>query len=154
MWPPPMAREQASLPFSEGGCGVRIPSNVQLPARVAALCAYEVTGRTAVGAPSFTHTEPPPDLGPLLTSLTLALGPTFDPLPNWGRNWLAIQSASTKEHRSQGWWQDAFFCGGGNFPQVSTVGVPLPYQRTCQSSSPQRAIPYIARRHALCHMRL
>ena len=103
---PPSAREQAGLPFIEGGCGIRLPSHIRDPARAASVASFMAVGRTQVGLPSQATASPPNDFSAIMTNLVATLGPNYSPLQAWARDWSQVAIA-TREHRSQGWWADA-----------------------------------------------
>ena len=86
---PSHARAQVGLPFAEGGCGVRLPSNVQGPARVAGIASYIRNGRTQVGVPSMAHHVAPADSLRILAGMCMfvGLGNQFEPLATWSRGW-------------------------------------------------------------------
>ena len=71
---PPSARAQVGLPFSEGGCGIRLPSNVAGPARIAGIATYVRSGRTQVGVPSLAHHIVPRDFSHIVACLRRGLG--------------------------------------------------------------------------------
>jgi hypothetical protein len=94
---------QASLPLSTGGCGIRNPSSIRPAARISALAAFYTRGRSAVGTPDQDMGVNSTWVGPVLSELTTALGPSFDPLPGWSGLHARLLSAEP-EHLQQKWW--------------------------------------------------
>ena len=74
------ARQQASLPFSEGGCGIRVANNVKGPARISSLVGYLLQGKKRVGVPDLAQDILPCDLPNVLNDLKDTLGENFDPI--------------------------------------------------------------------------
>ena len=104
----PIAREQAGLPFSEGGCGIRLPSLTRGPARISGILTFQTEGHKRVGTPDLALNITPTDLPDVLQTLQSSLGPAFDPLHtfthNMGSTWLADKQAT-----SQAWWSDKLY---------------------------------------------
>ena len=100
---PPQARTQVGLPFSEGGCSLRLARDVRAPARIAAISSYTRTGRTEVGVPALAQHIVPGDFPNIVRTLQDQLGTQFDPLATWSRDWSALATCA-KEHTRQRWW--------------------------------------------------
>ena len=72
----------------EGGSGVRDPVQVRPAARMAALVAFTSFASCRVGLPSEQKKIVlPPDTGPLLDTLTIALGGAHEPTAQWKADW-------------------------------------------------------------------
>jgi len=99
-------RAQASLPFSAGGCGIKVPTTTRPAARMSAILAYCGGGCHNVGVPVYAHAIPSAWIGPLIEDLENTLGTNFDPLPKWkGRH--ELLSAAEPTMYSQKFWSDA-----------------------------------------------
>ena len=101
----PDARQQASLPFSEGGCGVRTACHVKGPARISSIVHYLLQGRTRVGVPDLAQDIIPSDLSHVLEDLSRILGDNFDPIHGWAINPKSIR-VTDPEYARQSWWTD------------------------------------------------
>ena len=101
------ARAQVALPFSEGGLGVRIPSDVRPSARAAGIASYVRSGRHTVGVPEVACGVVPEDFPSIIRDLQAVLGPAFDPLVQWAKDWSSVLSCSPT-HASQAWWTAAW----------------------------------------------
>ena len=99
------ARAQVALPFSEGGCGVRVPTHLKGPARMAGILDYSISARKGVGVPDLAGDEEPPDFGHTIEILQNTLGATCDPLPTWKTDWASVRVADPI-YAKQSWWMD------------------------------------------------
>ena len=95
---------QATMPITKGGMGVRDPVQVRPAARMAALVAFTSFASCRVGLPSELIVLPP-DTGPLLDTLTIALGGAHEPTAQWKADWgkMALGDAA---YAKQTWWAD------------------------------------------------
>jgi hypothetical protein len=66
-------RQQATMPFSAGGCGLKSPSKTRPAARIAALLAYLGSGWQSVGVPQYGRTIPSSWIAPVLEDLETCL---------------------------------------------------------------------------------
>ena len=99
-------RQQATMPFSAGGCGLKSPSKTRPAARISALLAYLGSGCHSVGVPQYAWTIPSAWIAPVLDDLESSLGVNFAPVQRWkGRHDLLSSAEPTKW--SQKWWNDA-----------------------------------------------
>ena len=105
------AETQACLPLRLGGCGIKDPTQVRVPARIAGILTYLHHAAKLGFPPQCNTAQPPPDLLPLLQQARLALGDNFDPLPEWlgGTNGNVVLRNIEPKHRSQRWWSDAWY---------------------------------------------
>ena len=101
------ARQQVGLPFAMGGCGVRLPTCVRSPARLAGMTAYLQTGKRQVGVPEVAVATVPEDAHDVIRQARTLLGDTFDPLTTWARDPGCIAVAD-REYAKQHWWGDKF----------------------------------------------
>ena len=99
----PLQRRQVILPFSHGGCGVRLPSDVAAPARIAGLACHLRDGKTRVGVPLLAAGSRAADLGPVILNLQATFGTDYDPLKDWAAD-LSRVGCCQVEHTSQKWW--------------------------------------------------
>ena len=103
----PITRAQVGLPFSQGGCGVRLPTHVRDQARLAGMTAYLQNGRRQVGIPEMALGMLPDDAHAVIAHARGVLGQTFDPLVDWARDPTVIAVAD-REYAKQSWWGDRF----------------------------------------------
>ena len=101
------ARQQVGLPFAMGGCGVRLPTCVRGPARLAGMAAYLQTGKRLVGVPEVAMGTAPEDAHEVIRQARTTLGDTFDPLTTWARDPGNIALAD-REYAKQSWWGEKF----------------------------------------------
>ena len=102
---PAQAWEQASLPISQGGLGIRDPESAWREARIAALIRYHAKATTVVGTPQGLSSKLSSDTSAVLDSLATTLGPHFDPVSLWVKDPSAIVKAD-KQYSSQKWWTE------------------------------------------------
>ena len=99
-------RDQASLPLSTGGCGLKSPRLVQPAARIAALLAFLGGGCANVDVPTYARTPSSTAVAPVLDHLVELLGPQFESIQQWqGRHDLLATSDPSKWHQKH--WTDA-----------------------------------------------
>ena len=103
----PQARQQVALPFAMGGCGIRLPSSVRDPARLAGITTYAQTGKRQVGVPEVALGAVPEDVHDVISHARAVLGEGFDPLTIWARDPGCIAIAD-REYAKQHWWGDKF----------------------------------------------
>ena len=101
------SRQQVSLPFAVGGCGVRLPSNVRGPARLAGMAAYLQVGKRQVGVPDLAIGIVPDDAHDIIRHARMVVGEAFDPLVSWARDPGTICLAD-REFSKQHWWGERF----------------------------------------------
>ena len=97
--------EQATLPARLGGLGIRDPTAVRLPARIASAVDYGLRAQNVLGLPS--------ELAPLPLHLENCLAQAATLLGNCQplQAWLgdkALVLTADKTHSSQSWWGDLF----------------------------------------------
>jgi hypothetical protein len=99
-------RDQASLPLSAGGCGLKSPRLIQPAARIAALLSYLGGGCANVAVPTYARTPSSTAITPVLDDLTALLGPQFESLQQWsGKHALLAAAEPAKWHQKH--WTDA-----------------------------------------------
>jgi hypothetical protein len=76
------AWEQATLPITQGGLGIRDPSSCWQEARIAALVNFHKHAAN-VGLPRDVLDSTAPDQADLLVHLSTMLGPNQDPIHKW-----------------------------------------------------------------------
>ena len=92
---------QACLPLSQGGLGIRSPSMLAAPARMAGILAWISGGAELLGIKDASN-RLPPSAGMLLDKISNLLGTNLEPI----REWLDRKSISAVdgEKSSQRWW--------------------------------------------------
>ena len=98
------AWNQATLPIAKGGMGIRDPIQVRPAARMAALVAFHSFATSRVGLPSELVVSPP-DVGPLLSTLTIALGTAHEPTAQWRADQSKVALGDVA-YAKQTWWAD------------------------------------------------
>ena len=99
---PSEAWEQAALPISHGGPGIRDPETTWPEARMAALSGFHIRAGSAVWAPPQVTAHVASDTQSVISELASTLGPHFDPLSQWTTDVGAVRTAD-KTHASQHW---------------------------------------------------
>ena len=100
-----LAWDQAVLPISAGGLGIRDPLTSWSEARLAALITFHRHATASVGVPEETRLHPAGDRGRTLLALAAILGPYHDPLSRWVSDPSSI-AAADNTHASQHWWAE------------------------------------------------
>jgi hypothetical protein len=95
-------RLQASLPLSNGGCGLRVPSFHRPAARIAALASFYSGGATKVGTPAYAQQADLSILRPPIQELVSRLGPNHHQATRLSTNPATLQTAG--DISSQKWW--------------------------------------------------
>ena len=90
-----VAWEQATLPISKGGLGIRDPEQSWAEARLAATIGFHGRASAFVGLPEEFALTPLPDTPQVLSVMSTTLGPNHDPVSRW----LADLSDA-----KQSWW--------------------------------------------------
>ena len=99
------AWDQATLPISQGGLGIRDPAICWAESRLAALVGLQMRGHTHVGLPSSVLRTMAPDLSNVLNHMQGFLGPNHDPVCRWVADPSSINSAD-ESHAKQSWWAE------------------------------------------------
>ena len=99
----PRAWEQATLPISVGGLGVRDPKKIWPVARIAALVGFHIMGPTTVGTPAAFLSHTTSDWDATVARLQHDLGPVHEPTAHWASEPANLQSADPTYAR-QAWW--------------------------------------------------
>jgi len=77
------AWEQATIPISKGGLGVRDTEHCWAEARVAAIVGFHAKASKLVGLPATIASSPVPETPQVLAHLSGTLGPHHDPISQW-----------------------------------------------------------------------
>ena len=99
-------RQQAGLPFRQGGCGLKVPSQVRPAARISALARFFTSGGARVGVPESARNITSSMVMPVLEDLLSILGPNYGPLQRWKGDLTAISQVDP-DHLQQKWWSGA-----------------------------------------------
>ena len=98
-----MVWDQACLPISAGGLGIRDPMVTWAEARIAALVNFDKFATRRVGVPSDVRAVQALDLPRVLANLLATLGPNHDPVQRWAEDPTRIATADPST-ASQLWW--------------------------------------------------
>ena len=71
------------------------------------IASYVRNGRHTVGVPGVACGVVPEDFTSIVRDLQAVLGPAFDPLVQWAKDWSSVLSCSPT-HASQAWWTAAW----------------------------------------------
>lgn len=99
------AWEQATIPISKGGLGVRDPEQCWAEARVAAIIGFHAKATSLVGLPPAIAAFPIPDTPEVLAKLSLTLGPNHDPVSRWAPAPSSVVTADLS-YAKQAWWAE------------------------------------------------
>ena len=97
------AWEQATLPISKGGLGVRDPQQCWAEARLAATIGFHGKATTFVGLPHELSTTPLRDTTLVLVKMASSLGPNHDHVSRRLTSPTALVTADLS-HAKQSWW--------------------------------------------------
>ena len=98
-------RDQASLPLSTGGCGLKSPRLVKPAARISALLAFLGGGCDNVAVPLYARTPSSAAITPVLEDLTGLLGTQFETFHSWQGHDVLATADPSKWHQKH--WTDA-----------------------------------------------
>ena len=101
----PCAWEQATLPISKGGLGVRDPEQCWAEARMAAIIGFHGRATTMVGLPADVASILTPDAPDVIARLASLLGPNHDPMSRWVLAPSALVTADLS-YAKQAWWAE------------------------------------------------
>ena len=99
-------RTQVSLPLSEGGFGLRVPTRIRPAARISALTSFYTKTAEAVGIPEAARATCSAWIMPPLQDLQNQLGANFDPITSWMGQHNRLTNADP-HHMRQKWWSSA-----------------------------------------------
>ena len=102
----PCQRAQAGMPFRQGGCGLKVPSQTRPAARMSALARFYLDGGRRVGVPELALQVTGSVVMPVIADLLTKLGPNFDPLRRWQGDLRGLEKADA-DHTQQKWWSAA-----------------------------------------------
>ena len=97
-------RLQCSLPMRKGGCGIKLPGNFALPARLSLLLSYPKKA-TNLGVPQRWITYPSTELTSLLSDAQSKFGSSVAPFSTWASRPSTISTAAP-EYQLQSWWAE------------------------------------------------
>ena len=99
---------QASLPFRAGGCGIRVPSHFQVPARISFLAGLPTRAKPLKPPASWLSLDSRgQEMHTLLTSASTTLGENAPPVADWKRRPGTIPASNPQFFR-QSWWSDRY----------------------------------------------
>ena len=101
-----LQRIQVGLPFRQGGCGLKVPSQVRPAARMSALARFHTDGGRRVGVPDSALQVTGSTVMPVLHDLLSQLGPNFGPVQRWQGELRGLENADS-DHMQQKWWSAA-----------------------------------------------
>ena len=97
--------EQATIPISKGGLGVRDPETCWPAARVAAIVGFHSRATSLIGLPDQVASLPIPDAPEVIERLSSLLGPNHDPVSRWVSSPSALVHADSS-YAKQAWWAE------------------------------------------------
>jgi hypothetical protein len=110
----PFAATQACLPLRLGGCGIKDPLLVRIPARIAGIMSYLRQAQVLGFPTSCCPGNPPLDTLAVLLEARVGLGDNFEPLTDWLPAPLLPPTScrltlTESKYASQKWWSDAWY---------------------------------------------
>ena len=116
MGPTPLdsvAQAQACLPLRLGGCGIKDPLLIRIPARITGILSYLRKGPELGFHPTGALANLPSDFSSLRKEALVILGQNFEPLKTWESEDSASIAfnidALDDSHLSQRWWSNAWY---------------------------------------------